>query len=312
MTDIFISYASEDRDRAGKLAQAFGTMGWSVWWDRRIIVGQVFDQTIEHELEAAKSVVVLWSKHSIASEWVRNEASVGAGRGVLVPARLESVQLPLEFRSRQTADLTDWNGEPSHRGFQEVCEGVAAILDGPSQTQPRRRPEPASRSDRRWIGIGMVFLAVGLGVGLYRLGPWRVTDRPDSTLRTDGDKSQGKDGPGSTVQAVDVEGGELADLVVGTYFGNISSDSKGSSRSDVFVTVTKLGRTAIQVTSDNARIGTFDVDLTRIGENLFNVGGDSVFIAYIAKHPPEVLLTARGEVSYSGRKTEKPARRESR
>ena len=59
MTDIFISYASEDRERAGKLAQAFGAMGWSVWWDRRIIVGQAFDQTIERELEAAKSIVML-------------------------------------------------------------------------------------------------------------------------------------------------------------------------------------------------------------------------------------------------------------
>jgi TIR domain-containing protein len=44
VTDIFISYASEDRERAGQLAQAFGAMGWSVWWDRRIIVGKAYDQ----------------------------------------------------------------------------------------------------------------------------------------------------------------------------------------------------------------------------------------------------------------------------
>jgi hypothetical protein len=290
VTDIFISYASEDHERAGKLAQAFSALGWSVWWDRRIIVGQAFDQAIERELGAAKSVVVLWSKYSIASEWVKNEAAVGAGRGVLVPANLERVQLPLEFRRKQTADLTNWNGEPSHSGFQAVCEGVAAILGGPSQSQPRLRPEPVPGHDRRWIGTGIAILAVAVGLGLYRLGPWHA-------IRETGPPSRG--------QAPGVDRGELADLVVGTYLGNINSDAKGSSRSDVFVTVTRLDRTKVRVTSDNARIGTFEVDLTRIGDNLFNVGGDSVFIAYPAKNPPEVALTARGEVSYGGTKREK-------
>jgi len=60
MTDVFISYASEDREQAAKLASELGAFGWSVWWDRKIITGQAFDQAIERELETAKSVVVLW------------------------------------------------------------------------------------------------------------------------------------------------------------------------------------------------------------------------------------------------------------
>jgi len=107
-----------------------------------------------------------------------------------------------------------------------------------------------------------------------------------------------------------VEGSELADLVVGTYRGSINSDAKGSSRKDVLVTVTRVGRTKVRVTSDNQRIGTFEVDLTRIGDSLFNVGGDSTFIAYTEKNPPELALTARGEVSYGGRKTEQQATRD--
>jgi len=276
VADIFISYASEDRERAGRLAQAFGAMGWSVWWDRRIIVGQAFDRAIEREIEAAKSVVLLWSKASIGSEWVRNEAAAGAGRGVLVPATLDPVQLPLEFRSKQTADLTDWNGDPSHGGFQAVCEGITALIGGQPTPPARVRAESPPRNNRRFIGVGVAILAVLVGLGIYRLGP----SRP-------------------------VEGGEIADRATGTYLGNISADSKGSSRSDVFVTVTKVNRTRVRVSSDNARIGTFEVELNRIGDNLFNAGGDSTFIAYTTKTPPEVVLSARGEVSYGGTKQKK-------
>ena len=72
MTDVFISYAREDREAAQRLAAALEARGWSVWWDREIPVGHSFDQVIEQQLEAAKSVVVLWSKDSAASEWVKS------------------------------------------------------------------------------------------------------------------------------------------------------------------------------------------------------------------------------------------------
>jgi hypothetical protein len=287
MADIFISYASEDRECAGKAARAFGAMGWSVWWDRRIIVGQSYDRIIEQELEAAKSVVVLWSEHSIGSEWVRNEAAVGVRRGVLVPAMLERVQLPLEFGRKQTADLSGWNGDPSSSGFRALCEGVAAALGGPCPRQPRR-PAVASPRDRRWIWLGIAIVVLGLGYGVSRVVP-RHTLREAEVP--------------STGQVPDIQNGELADLVVGTYLGNITSDSKGSSRSDVLVTVTRIDRTKVRVTSDNQRIGTLEVDLTRIGDNLFNFGGNSTLIAYTKKNPPELVLTARGEVSYGGTKT---------
>jgi hypothetical protein len=33
MSDIFISYAREDRPRVERLAAALEQCGWSVWWD---------------------------------------------------------------------------------------------------------------------------------------------------------------------------------------------------------------------------------------------------------------------------------------
>jgi len=61
--------------------------GWTVWWDRTILPGQVFDEVIRAALESARCLVVLWSEASVGSDWVKEEASRAKERGVLVPAQ---------------------------------------------------------------------------------------------------------------------------------------------------------------------------------------------------------------------------------
>src|SRR5574342_208411 len=98
MNEVFISYASEDRERARMLAGALGECGWDVWWDREIPLGKSFDEVIEKAIAQAKCVIVLWSAVSVTSDWVRNEASEGKRRGILVPVFIEQVDAPLAFR----------------------------------------------------------------------------------------------------------------------------------------------------------------------------------------------------------------------
>ena len=178
MSDIFISYAREDLDRARRLASALESRGWSVWWDRRIVAGQTFDQTIERELESARSVVVLWSKDSIESEWTKNEATVAAERNVLVPALLDDVRIPLEFRRKQTANLIDWDGDASHEGFQALCEGIAGRIGAPSATMPThvlpppppRRRWPIASGWRTWTAAAAVAVAATTAGALWWTG----------------------------------------------------------------------------------------------------------------------------------------------
>jgi hypothetical protein len=40
MSDIFMSYASEDRPRGEEFARALEGQGWSVFWDRAIPIGR--------------------------------------------------------------------------------------------------------------------------------------------------------------------------------------------------------------------------------------------------------------------------------
>lgn len=70
MSDIFISYASEDRERIQALVKVLEAEGWSVWWDRSVIPGEKYRQVISKALDAAKCVIVVWSRESVLSEWV--------------------------------------------------------------------------------------------------------------------------------------------------------------------------------------------------------------------------------------------------
>ena len=74
--DVFVSYSKEDRTAAKRIAARLENEGFAVWWDAAIHSGETFDEVIERQLRAAKAAVVLWSPRSVASRWVRAEATL--------------------------------------------------------------------------------------------------------------------------------------------------------------------------------------------------------------------------------------------
>jgi hypothetical protein len=134
MSDIFISYSSEDRGKAKDIAEALVEQGFSVWWDRSILPGETFATVIEAALDAAKSVIVLWSRTSVSSKWVKTEASEGDRRGIIIPVLIDDVKIPLAFRRIQAADLKDWVGKLPHLGFDNLLNAVTGILGSSMQS----------------------------------------------------------------------------------------------------------------------------------------------------------------------------------
>ena len=139
---IFVSYTHEDHARAKLISDGLSARGWSVWWDRTIPPGRTFDDVIEEALDEAQCVVVLWSTTSVTSNWVRAEAAEGARRQILVPALLDNVKIPLEFRRVQAANLTNWNGDQGDADFEQFVRSISRLARSAVPTASARRQDP--------------------------------------------------------------------------------------------------------------------------------------------------------------------------
>lgn len=109
MADIFISYSKPDRDKVVMLAAYLEGEGWTVWWDTNLSPGDPYRDEIMRELAAARVVVVLWSPHSIKSDFVRAEAGQAKAQGKLIPVKVSEVRysdIPLPFGEMHTEDLS--------------------------------------------------------------------------------------------------------------------------------------------------------------------------------------------------------------
>ena len=127
MADVFVSYSRSDKARVAPLVAAVEACGWSVWWDPHIAPGQEFDQLIDAELAIAGSVLVVWTRDSVASRWVRGEAREAADRGILVPVRFDDAVLPIDVRAIHTIDLDDAAGKDDVR-IQEVLHALGGLI----------------------------------------------------------------------------------------------------------------------------------------------------------------------------------------
>src|SRR5262249_47469500 len=155
-SDIFISYAREDREAASALARMLTARGWRVWWDRKIKPGEAFDVIIERELCTCKCAVVLWSANSVNATWVRNEARRAKRRKVLIPILIDQVETPLEFENLQAADLTSWTPPADHPELETIVDRIQALSPLPDVTYQAiaNQPSPEHAVEADSIDVG--------------------------------------------------------------------------------------------------------------------------------------------------------------
>jgi hypothetical protein len=142
--DIFISYCRQDRPSARLYAEAFAEEGFSVWWDAVMHSGETFDEVIERNLRASKAVVVLWSPRSVASRWVRAEATQADRANKLVPVIIEPCERPIIFELTHTADLPDWKGDRDDGNWQSLVNDLRRLVGPAKEEAPAEKRADAA------------------------------------------------------------------------------------------------------------------------------------------------------------------------
>ncbi len=110
MSDVFISYSHADRTVAEALANDLKARGFRVWWDAELVSSDDFYEVILEALRQAKVAIVIWTKASAKSNFVRDEARFALHLKKLIATRegtLDPLEIPFGFQGQHTDDVTN-------------------------------------------------------------------------------------------------------------------------------------------------------------------------------------------------------------
>lgn len=166
---LFLSYSREDEPRARRLAAALEHAGYTIWWDALIAGGEAYSRSIAEALEIADVIIVLWSRHAVESDWVKDEAAQGRERHRLVPLSIDGTQPPLGFRQYQVIDISHWQGRKTAPEIAAIGRAIDSVLGG-GRAAPASTVTPVSR---RTMLIGGSAAAAAVAAG----GAWLAWER---------------------------------------------------------------------------------------------------------------------------------------
>src|SRR5215208_6641021 len=136
----FLSYARPDGDFALRLANDLRALGVEMWVDQHNIrPREHWDRAIERAIRSCRSLVVILSPRSVASENVADEISLAIETGKrVIPVMIERCSLPLRLTRMHLIDATRGYDAAREQCFAEIrnekrstapSEAVAATVD---------------------------------------------------------------------------------------------------------------------------------------------------------------------------------------
>jgi TIR domain-containing protein len=150
--EVFLSYASEDRALAERIAHALQANGISTWWDNWCIyAGDSIRQRIDEGIGNCTHFVVLLTPHSIVKPWVNQEIDAGLVRKLgdrcrFIPLRsdLPASKLPslLSGMLSPQVDAEDFN-------ISQLINDIHGLIK-----KPALGPAPASISSAKTTQTG--------------------------------------------------------------------------------------------------------------------------------------------------------------
>src|SRR5262245_8596056 len=121
MSDVFVAYDHKDRSLAEALANDLQQKGFGVWWDVELVGSDNFQDVILAALSRAKAAIVIWTKNSVTSNFVRDEARYALFHNKLIATKvgdLNVIDIPFGFQSQHTENVV--NRENIVRAIQKL------------------------------------------------------------------------------------------------------------------------------------------------------------------------------------------------
>lgn len=283
---VFVSYAHDDRPKVAVIAAALEAEGFDVWWDGLIEGGAPFSKAISAALEASTTVLVVWSKLSIESDWVLDEAAHGRDHRKLIPVTIDGVQPPLGFRQYHALDLSGWRGDRAEAAWKGVQRALVALAADPDKGAPARQSSsfhaargqsdtdstargPAVQITRRGFVVGSAgALLAGLGYLSWRgsrqdsgaaVSPHSLAVLPFQNLSGDSSQAYFSDGLAEEMRLALSRDGELQ--VAARISSNLFRDRREDARTIASkLHVAHLVDGSVQRSADMVRIGIALID----------------------------------------------------
>jgi TIR domain len=125
---VFVSHASQDNRIASRVAMGLKAFDYDTWYDDwELLPGDSMIERIEAAISKTDVLLVLLSRSSVDSKWVRRELAAGlamqlAGKGVMViPVVVGDCEIPDMLANTKYVDL---RGD-FERGFRQLADALA-------------------------------------------------------------------------------------------------------------------------------------------------------------------------------------------
>jgi tetratricopeptide (TPR) repeat protein len=146
---VFVSYASEDREKASLIETALQKAGYSVWFDRSSIEsGSQWKKEIDKGLRNSVLMVAILSPQAVdpAREWIRYEQQQAQELFIpIIPLMIAKCEIPTELASIQYVDCTaNWE-----LGLQHLLNALQRYT---LRTGKHLNRDIQNSVDRRFIG----------------------------------------------------------------------------------------------------------------------------------------------------------------
>ncbi len=158
--DVFISYASNDRESASSYAQLLQSFGVTTWYDQNGGTEEHIFKQIADALRQSSFVLLLWSRHAAGSSFVEREIFLAEELGKkVIPVKLDSRPLSAQMRLiLARTKLIDARTRIPQRELLDVCERI---------NPPKLVAGPAFLFLNMKGGVGKTTLAANIGGTLH-------------------------------------------------------------------------------------------------------------------------------------------------